>query len=144
MVADYTVEFRGNYIHIQHRENFVISPERMDKFWVEINEICKKYNCANLLAVGHAPKRRMDLVGAYKSGTKAAEISPKLALACCFDEYEPDEMSEFFKTVAANRGVRVEFFKSQEEALLWLGLGEIQNQTEMNNQSAVQSESRTN
>jgi hypothetical protein len=32
-----------------------------------------------------------------------------------------DEQSEFFRTAAMNRGVRVEFFQDLNAALRWLG-----------------------
>lgn len=40
----------------------------------------------------------------------------------CFYGYRPDEKSRFFKDVAQNRGVRVEFFGERDAALRWLGV----------------------
>ena len=46
-----------------------------------------------------------------------------VSLACCFYGYKPDDKSQFFKDVAQNRGVRVEFFGERGAALRWLGVG---------------------
>jgi len=35
--------------------------------------------------------------------------------------YVPGELSDFFKTVARNRCVNVEFFSNRPDALTWLG-----------------------
>ncbi|HEU5177314.1 MAG TPA: hypothetical protein VFU24_07655 [Burkholderiales bacterium] len=35
----------------------------------------------------------------------------------------PDDQSQFFRDVAQNRGVRVDFFSEREAALRWLGVG---------------------
>jgi hypothetical protein len=34
----------------------------------------------------------------------------------------PDDQSRFFKDVAQNRGVRVDFFNDRDAALRWLGI----------------------
>lgn len=136
MSADYSLEYLRDYIHIQHGENFEITPERMEKFWNELAEACEKYDCRRVLAEGIAPKRKMDMMSAYKSGTRASQTSPRLTLACCFPGYKTDEITEFFKIVAENRGVRVEFFVRREDALRWLGV----EQTGIEN--ALQSECR--
>ena len=45
-----------------------------------------------------------------------------VSLACCFYGCAPDQQTHFFKDVAQNRGVRVEFFDEREAALRWLGV----------------------
>jgi hypothetical protein len=53
----------------------------------------------------------------------AARLMPGLSVACCFRGFKPDEQTEFFRTAAMNRGVRVEFVQDLNAALRWLGAG---------------------
>ena len=57
-----------------------------------------------------------------REGYLYARLVPGLAMACFVQGHVPDEQTEFFKTAAMNRGVRVEFFSNREEALRWLGI----------------------
>jgi hypothetical protein len=52
-----------------------------------------------------------------------ARLLPGLSVACCFRGYTADEQTQFFRTAAMNRGVRVEFFQDLNSALKWLGTG---------------------
>lgn len=122
MNADIEVDFRGDHIRIEHGSGFEITAEGMGAFWERLGEICRQYACDRVLATGPAPTRKLDTVGAFRSGVKAAEVYPNLWLALCFDGYKPDEMSELFVTAARNRGVRVKFFSSEETARRWLGV----------------------
>jgi len=58
---------------------------------------------------------------AYQSGAQAAESIPGMTLAICIDDYTPDDITQFFKNVAYNRGARIEFFNDKKKALAWLG-----------------------
>lgn len=46
-----------------------------------------------------------------------------LVVAICFHDYIFDDISTYFKTVAQNRGVSVEFFSDLDKATKWLGVG---------------------
>lgn len=127
MKGDFSLEFRGDYIHIQHDKDFEISPESMNEFWTALGEACEQYKCPRVLAEGPAPKRRMDTIGAFESGIHASKVAVRLSLALCFYDYKTDELSDFFKTVARNRGARVEFFTDRDEALRWLGVERKEN-----------------
>jgi hypothetical protein len=63
------------------------------------------------------------MAGAFISGEQISQSVSGLLMACYFQGYKADELTEFFKTVARNRGTSVEFFSDLEEALRWLGLG---------------------
>ena len=63
----------------------------------------------------------MTSADAYDAGSKAGNVAP-LRIACLFYNYIPDETTKFFKMVAANRGVLIEYFTDQVEALQWLGV----------------------
>ena len=56
-------------------------------------------------------------------GSLVGSMLTGVSLACCFYGYTPDQQTQFFKDVAQNRGVRVEFFDNRGTALRWLGVG---------------------
>jgi hypothetical protein len=122
MSHDFTIDFNGKYIHMIHAPEYEICPESNEKMWKELSKACKKYNCRKVLAEGPKQKRRITTIDAFKSGSQASESIPGLKLAICVYEYITDETTEFFKTVAFNRGVHIEFFKDKKKALKWLGI----------------------
>ncbi len=123
MSINFALEFRGDHIHIQHPPDYEITPKGQEKLWAELAEACKKYDCRRLLAEASTPpRRRMGTVDAFESAGRAVQSAPGVSLACCFPGYKSDETTEFYKTAAYNRGVRVEFFSSRDEALKWLGI----------------------
>lgn len=124
MSDDFSIEFNGKYIHIIHSPDYEISPESNEKMWKELSQACNKYKCLKAFAEGPTQKRRITSLDAYQSGAQAAESIPGLKLAICIYEYTPDETTEFFKNVAYNRGVHIEFFKDKKKALAWLGIKE--------------------
>ena len=124
MSYDFTIDFNGKYIHMIHASDYEICPESNEKLWKELSKACKKYKCLKVLAEGPAQKRRITTIDAFQSGSQASESIPGLKLAICVYEYITDETTEFFKTVAFNRGVRIEFFKDKKKALKWLGIKE--------------------
>ena len=121
MSSDFSLEFKGKYIHIIHAPDYEISQESNKRLWMALAEACREYKCLKVLAEGSTQKRKVTSMDAYESGAQAAESIPGLKLAICIYEYTPDETTEFFKNVAYNRGVRIEFFKDKKKALAWLG-----------------------
>jgi hypothetical protein len=124
MSTDFSLEFNGKYIHIIHAPDYEISPESNDKLWKELSLACKKYKCLKVLAEGPTQKRKVTSLDAYQSGSRAAESIPGMVMAICIYEYAPDETTQFFKNVAYNRGVTIEFFNDRTKALAWLGIKE--------------------
>jgi len=121
--TDFEIIFRGSYIHILLADTYEITPPGVEKMWQATIEACRKYNCNKVLSEGNIHARKLKAWDAYNSGSQGSEI-PALRHACLFYNYQPDDMSEFFKTVSANRGTSIEFFKSKSEALKWLGVEE--------------------
>jgi len=115
------ITFREGYLHITHPENFVILPEDIDGLWLNLAEACKAHKCNRVLSEGNLNISKLKAFDAYKSGSQAGEIRG-LRLACLFPNLKPDNQSDFFKTVAANRGAKVEFFDDRAAALRWLGV----------------------
>lgn len=117
------VEFLGDHIRIDHGRGLVITQEGMQSLWGLLRELCHQFECGRVLVEAISPKRELNTISAFESGVEASEIYPNLAVAICFYDYEPDEMSELFVTAARNRGARVKFFSEKRSALRWLGVG---------------------
>lgn len=122
MSTDFTIEFRGNYILVRHAPGFEINSQSSAKLWSALAVECKTYNCRRVLREGKPGRRKMNWLAAYDSAVLATNVIWGLRVACCFENYAADEMTEFFKTVASNRGVEIEFFSDRQEALRWLGV----------------------
>ncbi|HNQ65047.1 MAG TPA: hypothetical protein PK004_01290 [Smithella sp.] len=121
MSSDFSLEFKERYIHLIHAPDYEISPESNDILWAELAKACRKYKCLKVLTEGSNQKRRITSMDAYQSGAQAAESIPGMTLAICIDDYTPDDITQFFKNVAYNRGARIEFFNDKKKALAWLG-----------------------
>ena len=119
--TDFEIIFRGSFLHVLHTENYEITPEGMVKLWLALSEACQTYKCYKVLSEGRIYQRKLKGWDAYNSGSQAGEIRD-LQMACLFYNYEPDETTEFFKTISANRGSQIEFFTDKVEALKWLGI----------------------
>lgn len=124
MKSGYTFEFTGNYVHLNHSDDFVVNPQTIRRLWDDLAEFCNENGCKKVLAEGKVFKRKMTTVEAFESGNAVGKKILGLWLACVFPEYQPDETTDFFKTVAKNRGVRVEFFQNRQDALEWLNVNE--------------------
>lgn len=124
MSKGFTVVDRGGYIHLLHEPNFEVTRESMGVVWAELSAMCNKASCNIVLVEAPSPKRRMDTTAAFEVATRIAQIAPGIKLAMVLLDYQTDELTEFFKTVARNRGARVEYFSEKEEALEWLGVGQ--------------------
>lgn len=122
MGIEYAIASRGEYVHVQLDYGYEITPEAASRFWPDLAAACAKSRCQRVLVEGQAIERRMTTANAFKSGTDAARSVPGLSLAVCLYDYVLDELTTLFKTVAGNRGARVEFFSDRAEALRWLGL----------------------
>lgn len=119
--TDFEITFRGSYIHVRLAENFEINPSGLEKLWDATAEACQKYACNKVLSEGNIRSRKLKAWDAYSSGSRASEILG-LRHACLFYNYKPDDLTEFFKTVSANRGSYIEFFTDKTKALQWLGV----------------------
>ena len=124
MGKGFAIEVRDDYIYVLHQPNFEMTRDTMVEIWAELAAVCKETDCNRVLVEAPAPARRMDTTAAFESGTRVSQIAPGLKIAMHFTDYTTDELTEFFKTVARNRGTRVEFFADKESALEWLGVGQ--------------------
>lgn len=121
MNPGFTLDFASDYINVRYPTNYEITPENQQKLWAVVREACRQHNCHRVLAESPTPpKRNMTQIDAFKSAGQAAKVSSELRVACLYSDYQPDEITEFFVTVAYNKGIRIEFFSEREEALKWL------------------------
>lgn len=114
------LEFRGDHIRIWLGPGYQTTPETGERFRKELAEACEKYECTAILVEGIAPAPTMDSKGVLDSGVRLSDIAASLSVAFCFENYQPSELGELFKTVARSRGARVKFFSDREHALRWL------------------------
>jgi hypothetical protein len=117
------MEFCGTYIHVRLTPGYEISSESMYRLWTDLAGFIRTCNCHRVLAEGLMPSRRMNMAGAFISGERITQAVSGLMMACYFEGYKADELTEFFKTVSRNRGASIEFFSEREEACRWLGVG---------------------
>jgi hypothetical protein len=120
MDTPFHLEVHPTYLHLKYPSGFVISPETSGETWNTVGNLCRQYGCTKVLIEGESPERHLDTMSAFESGRLLAENVVGVTLAVCLRGHEFDELSAFFKTVAQNRGVKIEFFTNLDEARRWL------------------------
>jgi hypothetical protein len=120
MDAAFDITIHPTYLHINHPPGFVIDPAALDKLWAIISQLSREHDRKKVLIEATSPTRQLDTMGAFDSGRVLAENMAGLTIAVCLRDYRFDDLTTFFKTVAQNRGVRIEFFSELDEALKWL------------------------
>ena len=122
MNSSFTVDFANDHIRVRYPTNYEITPENQQRLWTTIGDACRKYNCHRVLAESPTlPRRKMSQPDAFKSAGLAAKAANDLRMAFLYpEEYQTDQLTEFFISVAYNHGVRFEFFSDRENALKWL------------------------
>jgi hypothetical protein len=122
MDTSFNVEVHQTYLRVKHPPGFVITAAAAAEGWARIRDLCREHAVAKVLIEAKSPQRRMDTMSAFDSGRVLAENLSGLTVAMCFYDYEFDELSSFFRTVAQNRGVKIEYFNDLQQALDWLGV----------------------
>ena len=123
MSTGFTLEPREGYLYVHLAPGFEITPESLGGFWAAISETCRRHGLRKVLAEGDNVRRKLTPMDSFDAAGLMARLLPGLSVACCFRGYKTDEQSQFFRTAAMNRGVRVEFFQDLNSALKWLGAG---------------------
>jgi hypothetical protein len=128
--AEMTTEFKltphADFLHVALAPGYEIRPEGAAELMKSVSDVCARQGQRRVLIEGTIAARYMATMDSFAVGTLAGSMLAGVSLACCFYGYKPDEKSLFFKDVAQNRGVRVEFFGDRDEALRWLGVGPAQ------------------
>lgn len=125
METTFSLEFYGTFVHIMHPPGLAATAESVADIWGRLVDDCDKRNCRKVLVEASNMEGWLDTVSAFESGRLLAKIEPGIKVALCFYNYKFDELSSFFKTVAENRGVRVEFFSNPDEAKKWLDVNTL-------------------
>jgi len=124
MSSGFTLEPREGYLYVHLEPDFEMTSASTSAVWVAICEACRERGLRRALAEGDNVTRRLTPMEAFDIADLAARLLPGLSVACVFRGYVPDAQSQFFRTAAMNRGVRMEFFQDLNSALRWLGAGD--------------------
>ena len=116
---DFSVQFRGDHIHVELGPEFKVVPDKQDEFWNKIKTVCDEHDSRRVLVEGFVPSGERDTGEVVEAGLRTAVI-PKMWLAFHLINFVPTERSELFERIAASQGVRVKFFSETERALNWL------------------------
>jgi hypothetical protein len=126
MTTDFKLTPHPDYLHVALAPGYEIRPESAAELMKALSDVCTRQGQRRVLLEGAVAARRMATMDSFAVGTLAGSMLAGVSLACCFYGDKPDDKLLFFKDVAQNRGVRVEFFGDRDEALRWLGVGPAQ------------------
>ena len=121
MTTDFTLTPHADYLHVALAPGYELRAQGATELMKSVSDVCARHGQRRVLIEGTVAARRMATMDSYAIGALAGSMLAGVSLACCFYGYQPDDKSQFFKDVAQNRGVRVEFFGERDEALRWLG-----------------------
>jgi hypothetical protein len=122
MTTEFTLTPHADYLHVALAPGYEIHPQGATELMKSVSDVCTRQGHRRVLIEGTVATRRMATMDSFTIGALAGSMLAGVSLACCFYGYQPDEKSRFFRDVAQNRGVRVEFFGERDEALRWLGV----------------------
>jgi hypothetical protein len=123
MSTEFKLTPSAAYLHVALATDYEIRPEGVTELMKSVSDVCTRHGQRRVLVEGRVVARRMATMDSFGAGALAGSMLPGVSVACCFYGYRPDDKSQFFKDVAQNRGVRVEFFSERDAALRWLGVG---------------------
>jgi hypothetical protein len=122
MSTNFTIELRQGYVHVQLEPEYEVTRESMAHLSSALIAFCKEHNCRQVLSEGVRPKRQMSMLDVYQTGVTVSKGLVGVHVACYWEGYQTDEMTDLFKSVTHNRGVVFQFFPNRVEALQWLGI----------------------
>ena len=121
MSSDFTIVPEDSYIRVVFPGEDRVTSDNVLERWTAIGEACKKHNCRKILVEAQQIVRQLDTTDVLKAGGALPEMDLHgIRVAFAVPDYETDDTTKFFETVAHNRGIYISFFKSKEEALSWL------------------------
>ena len=126
MSTDFKLTPHPEYIHVQLAPGYEIRPEGTTQLTLALSDVCTRQGQRRFLIEGTIARREMGTMDSFGFGSLLGSMLTGTSLACCLYGYAPDQQSQFFRDVAQNRGVRVEFFGDRDAALRWLGVGQSQ------------------
>lgn len=120
MDGTFRLEVHPEHLHLKFPSGFVLSAESTAEVWVAVAELSGQRGPRRVLIDLPEPDWQLDTMAAFESGRMLAEYTAGLSIAICLYDRDVDELPVFFKTVAQNRGVKVEFFPDLASAHHWL------------------------
>jgi len=123
MPLEYRLESREGYLFVHLEPGYEITSGNAARLWTAISEACREKAIRKVLVDGEDVTRRMSPTETFDLAGLLSRLLPGLTVAYCLRGYVPDEQTQFFRTAAANRGIRSEFFQDLNAALQWLGVG---------------------
>jgi hypothetical protein len=123
MSTDFKLTPHAEYIHVELAPDYEIKPDGTTQLTLALSDVCARQGQRRVLIEGRIARRQMGTMDSFGLGSLVGSMLTGISLACCLYDYTPDQQTQFFKDVAQNRGVRVEFFRDRAAALHWLGLG---------------------
>ena len=122
MSTDFQLAPAAAYLHVMLAPQYEIRPDGVTELMKSVSDVCTRQGQRRVLIEGTVTAGRMATMDSFGAGALAGSMLPGVSVACCFYGYRPGAKSQFFKDVAQNRGVRVEFFSERDAALNWLGV----------------------
>jgi hypothetical protein len=122
MTTDFTLTPHADYLHVALAPGYEIHPQGATELMKSVSDVCTRQGQRRVLIEGTVATRYVATMDSFAIGALAGSMLAGVSLACCFYGYQPDGKSQFFKDVAQNRGLRVEFFGERDAALRWLGV----------------------
>ncbi|HTG97556.1 MAG TPA: hypothetical protein VL982_08920 [Burkholderiales bacterium] len=122
MSTDFKLTPHADYVHVALAPGYEIRPGGLTELMMSLSDVCSRQGQRRVLLEGAIAARRMGTMDSFGAGALAGSMLTGVRIACCFYGYLPDDQSRFFKDVAQNRGVRVDFFNDRDAALRWLGI----------------------
>ena len=115
----FTIEYRGDHVHVQFGESYTADPDWQDELWDRLKAFCEDHDTRRVFAEGVLPAPDRPPAAVVEAGQKTATI-PNLWIAFHFDDYVPTTNTELYEAVADSHGVRVKFFTDRDQAMNWL------------------------
>ena len=130
MDTDFSLSVEEGYIRVTHAPDYDITPEGLLAQYEAIDKACKEHGYKKVLVEGQRMTRHLSSLDVFRSGSTFAKLQLiGLRMALCFPDYEPDETTDYFLTVAKNRGIEFAFFRNKQEALQWLDIVPVEQGT---------------
>jgi hypothetical protein len=124
MSTDFKLTPHADYIQIELAPDYEIRPDGTTQLTLAISDVCTRQGQRRVLIEGTIARRSMGTMDSFGFGSLVGSMLTGMSVACCLYGYARDQQTQFFRDVAQNRGVRIEFFADRDAALHWLGVGQ--------------------
>ena len=117
-----SLEIHSDFISITMKLD--MRPGELPECVEELSSACAEYNCRHILGRVDGPLEALTVADVFEMATFLANTVPALQVALLVGDEEAEELQEFFRVAASNRGLRIKFFTDEQKALRWLGVSE--------------------